>query len=203
MKLIREELIKAAEFIKPAILISDQPDPKNYVHVQIQGERCQFTAADGHCGKRVTLFRPAQLSFEEKEVVDPDQEFFIGRATFLGFTELCKKHKAKFEKAARRDQTLKYIDIGPAALESSSDCNTYEQPACKYPNIDAFFTEGNEEMSTMKIDPKIAIAALKEFPGNVEISFHGINEQIYMQTSDGIYQAGFAPIEQRGDDEKS
>jgi hypothetical protein len=201
MKLDREQFIKASEFIKHAILISDQPDPKNYVHVKIMGERCQLTAADGHCGKRVTLFRPAQLSIEETEKPDPDQEYLIDRATLLGFVELCKKHKAEFKEKAKRDHTLRYIDIGASALETHKDVLSYQQPACEFPVIDTFFVGSGTEVSEMKINPELAIKALKEFPGNVSVSFSGSGGPISMESNDGEYQAFYLPIKPVGDDE--
>jgi hypothetical protein len=205
MKLIRDELIKASEFIKHAILISDQPDPKNYVHVKIMGERCQLTAADGHCGKRVTLFRPAQLSIEETEKPDPDQEYLIDRATLLVYIELCKKHKELLKKKAKHDHSLMYIDIGAQALESHGDVLSYQQPACEFPEIEKYFlgfveADKKREVREMKIDPALAIAALKEFPGNATVSFSGSGGPISMESNNGEYQAFYLPIKPVGDE---
>jgi DNA polymerase III sliding clamp (beta) subunit (PCNA family) len=202
MKLDRESFIKAAEFVKAAILISEQPDVKNYVHVKIMGERCQLTAADGHCGKRVTLFRPAQLSIEETETPDPDQEYLINRATLLGFVELCKKHKAEFKEKAKRDHTLRYIDIGANALESHADVISYEQPSLKeYPEIDAYFVGTGTEVSEIKINADLAAKAIKEFPGVAKVTFSGNGGPIAMESNDGEYQAFFLPIKPVGSNE--
>jgi hypothetical protein len=200
MKLDRSEFIKAAEFIKHAILISDEPDKLNFVHVEIIGERCQLTAANGHCGKRVTLFRPAQLSIEETETPDPDQEYMIDRPTLLGYVELCKKHRTEFEHKAKRDHTLRYIDIGAQALETHKDVLNYQQPTFEYPELDAYFVGSGTEVSEMKIDPELAIKALKEFPGTVSVSFSGAGGPIVMGSREGEYQAFFLPIKPVGEE---
>lgn len=198
MKLDRQELLKAIAFLKPAIMVSDQPKPFNYVHVKTMGERCQLTTADGYCGKRATLFEPQQLSFDEKEV-RVNQEFMIDKPILEAYEKLLSKHKTAFEKAARTDHTLRYVDISDSALESHKDSLSYNQPLVSYPDIEKYFVEGNFSLSDLRFDSELVIATLKEFKGVVYVSFEehekhsGIPQRVFMQTERGEYQAFFCP----------
>lgn len=196
MKLQRDELLKAIAFLKPAILVSDQPSPLEYVHVKTMGERCQLTAANHYFGKRATLFTPQQLEFEEREK-EPDQEFMIDKP-------LLSKHKAAFSKAVKTDHTLNFIDIFPNRLESHKDVWEYNQPKLSYPDLDRYFVEGNYNIENFRFNPSYAVDVLKEFPGVVHTTFAeskehpGFTERVYMQIESGEYQAFFCPIIPKG-----
>ena len=139
MQLDRSQFLKAVKFLKPAILVTEGTEPMTNVHVKIVADRCQLTAANGVCGKRVTLVTPAQIAFDETEKPDDDQEFMIDKATLESFETLCQKHKAIFERAAKADQTLKLIDIFSNVLESHKDRLNYIQPLGTFKDIGSFF----------------------------------------------------------------
>ena len=196
MKLDRTELLKAIKFLKPAIMESEEPNALEYVHVKTIGERCQLTAGNKHCGKRATLFTPQQLTFDEKEELE-DMEFMIDKPILEAYEKLLSKHKTAFSKAVKTDNTLNYIRISPFMLESHKDTLRYNQPKFSYPDLDKFFVEGNYETNDFTLDPVIAIDAMKEFVGDVQISFAehreypGHIERVYMQSKSGEYQAFF------------
>ena len=200
MKLDRQELLKAIDFTKHAVVIDDQPSPRDYFHIKIFGDRCQITTTNKYFGKRVTLFRPQQLSFEETEIPDPDQEFMIDKPIMMTYEQLLKEHKAAFKKAAKTDITLNHIDISSSVLESHKDAIPYNQPLVSYPDVDKYFVEGNLDISQVRFESKIASDALKEFPGRVDISFDenpkspGNCSRIYLQIESGFYQAFFMTV---------
>ena len=198
MQIDREQFLKAVKFLKPAMLISDYPDAKNYLHVKIEGDNCQLTTSDGHCGKRVTLTRCMQLAIDEDEPLDPDQGYLIDKATLEGFETICQKHKTKFAKKSKSDQSLRLIDISSQILESHEDALSYYQSKLTFPEIDEYFEAKTSPVKSLKISPPIAIDVLKEFPGVVQMFFNGEEEAIYIRSHDITYQAFFMPIEPEG-----
>ena len=163
MQLDRSKLIKAIKFLKPAISKADEAEQKisdkikalTYIHVRIDEGKCIMTAADGHMGKRVILERSPQLLLEPTEQ-DPDQEFLIPRATIEAFETLCQKHKARFEKLAKIDHSLKFVDIFSDSLESHKNVITYEQPVgIRFPDIDGFFFANKSSVMNIRINPTL------------------------------------------------
>ena len=203
MLLDRSEMIKAIKFLKPAILKADESEQNTsdkikaltHVHVKIEGDFCTMTAGDGYCGKRVILNHPSQLMLDE-EKENEDGQFLIPRATLEAFETLCSKHKAKLEKSSRIDHSLKFIDIFPDALESHKDRIEYNQPVgVVYPEIDRFFHTGADPVEHLDANACVAIDALKEFTGNIQITFSGEDGPVYIQTEDMMFQAFFMVIE--------
>ena len=210
MQLNRSELIKAIKFLKPAISkadeleqqVSDKIKALTHVHVKIDGDVCQLTAADGHCGKRVLLNRPTQLELEGDGPEIEDGEFLIPRATLEAYETLLIKHKSRFEKSARIDHSLKLIDIFSDSLESHKDKIEYLQPVgVHFPEIDQLFFANAEPVQNIKINYMTAIDALKEFNDHVEVTFSGENGAIYIATEDKTYQAFFLPVQRGGEGE--
>lgn len=210
MQLDRAKFIKAIKFLKPAVSKADEQEQNvsakikvlTHIHVKIDGDVCTMTASDSHCGKRVILNKPPQLLLEEKHTEIEDGEYLIPRATAEAFDVLCQKHKARFEKSAKIDHSLKNIDIFSDSLESHKDVNRYEQPVgVTYPNLDTLFYANGSDVQNMKVNPLILIDALKEFHNIVEITFSGPNGPVYMRTEDLTYQAFFMPVQTKGDDE--
>ena len=203
MQLNREKFIKAIKFLKPAILKADQEEAeisekikeRTFIHVKFDEGKCQLTTYDGYCGKRVILEKPQQLEIDQKEDDDEHASFLIPRETAEGFEVLCIKHKSKFEKASKRDHSLKLIEIGPYQLVSHKDINRYEQPiGIHFPNIDPLFFVNKAPVQDIKFNSMRVIDALKEFNNHVDVSFSGINGPVYMATEDLTYQAFFMPV---------
>jgi hypothetical protein len=203
MQLDRSVLLKAIKFLKPAISKADEEEQKHsdkikaltHVHVRIDAGKCIMTAGDGTCGKRVHLKRPSQLVLVGKEEKTPDQEYLIPRATIEAFETLCQKHKAKFEKSAKIDHSLKLIDIFDTSLESHKNVIRYEQPiGLEYPDLDQFFFANKEPVTDIKFSSGVVIDCLKEFGCHVEISFAGQREAVYICNDGAEYEAFFMPV---------
>lgn len=193
MKIDREELIRAIKFIKPAILMTEQEDTRNYVHVKIEAGKMQLTACNGYCGKRAILVQSTQIDFMEQQE-EREGEFLINKPTLESFETLCTKHKAIFEKAAKADASLKLVEIKDNELISCRDSISYNQPIGHYPDIDRFFQYNRASTDRLLVDPKIMLDIFKEFGhGAVEINFSGEIDPVYVQQGDLTYQAFFMP----------
>jgi DNA polymerase III sliding clamp (beta) subunit (PCNA family) len=202
MKLDREQFIKAVKFLKPAIMVSEAEDSKNYVHVIIDQDKCQLTACDGAVGKRVTLIKPNQIDFVDNgRDLDDVKEYLIDKPMLEAFETLCQKHKKKLEKKMYRgakkdvDLSLKVIEISSNILISHRDELNYKQPTCTYPDLNKYFQAYGERMTGLKANPQVVIDALKECPDSeVEFTFCGEGQAVFIETEDRLFQSFFMPV---------
>lgn len=182
MILDREQLIKAIKFLKPAIFVSDTSTALCYVHVKVENETCYLTSSNYGCGKRVTLQKPPQIAFDEKETPIEDQEFLIDRDIIDGYLAILQSHKKTFDKTS--DRSLKLVEIGPTELKSFTKTITHRQPGIVYPDLESQFFANMEEVDRIHIDPMVLIDVLKEFPGIAEIKFAGTEDAAYVKSGD-------------------
>lgn len=196
MKLSREDFIKAARFVLPAVKDSEQQtDPLGFVNVNIEGGVCQLTTGNGFVAKRAVLTRVAQLEIDGAPQ-DETATFMIPKATLEGFLTICAKHKARFDKST--DATLKLVEIGSTELESHTDVIQYDQPVFSYPDLSTVFEVTGEPTKEMIFDADSITKALKGFTGHVESMLCG--DSVYLSQDDMMFQAVFMLVGQVSDE---
>lgn len=179
MQLERNEFLKAFNFLKP-VMGSDKnaEDYRNYVHVRIDGVICTMTALNFRCGKRITLEKPdIPIDIEADQIesntdIAEQYDFLINRSNLESFATLCQKHKAKLEKAARKDLTLKFIEIFPNRLESHKTTIRYMQPiGVVFPDKTSYFHTEIFSPEKIQLDTDHMIDVMRGFETNALFYF--------------------------------
>jgi len=179
MQLDRAEFLKAVDFLKP-VIGSDKNtgDWKNHVHVSIDGITCTLTAGNTQQGRRVVLEKPdIPIDIEADQIEDnrdivEQYDFLINRPNLESFVTLCRKHKAKFEGAAKKDLTLRFIDIFSDQLESHKTTIRYMQPiGVVFPDKKHLFHSEEFTPNKIQINTDHMIDVIKGFETNAYFYF--------------------------------